>query len=144
MRCINCKFAVITDFKSLATPLLLYTNIQSWQKTHVSDVFVLFGDVFSPLATAFTSPSVVSDQCTEAHWRQKHRSCRTVWPTEMKLWVLLATNIDTRRSSLLCFQQAESPLFIPWVTVTVFGFTTLGLVIGFTLLAAVFHASPPT
>lgn len=66
MRCYNCKFDTVKDFKSLASPLLPYTNIQRRQHTHVSAVFKLFGGLF-PLATAFISPSVVSHQCTETH-----------------------------------------------------------------------------
>lgn len=92
MRCINCKFDIIEDIKSLASPLLSYTKISRRRNAHVSAVFVLFGDVF-PLAKAFTSSSVVSDQCTEKHGRQQAWTHRTLWPTELKLWVLLAINI---------------------------------------------------
>lgn len=73
----NCKFDNISDFKSLASPLLSYTNIQRRQHTHVSAVFLLFGEAF-PLATAFTSPSVVSDQCIEKHSRQQALTHRRV------------------------------------------------------------------
>lgn len=62
MLCITFKLDVFKDIISLATPMPTHKDIPRRQKTHINAVFVMFGDVYY-VAKAFTSPSVVADQC---------------------------------------------------------------------------------